>query len=392
MSTDDGGATGRRSVGHHAVSMLRHPLRVVVLTGGANTERNVSLSSGHAVAHALRSLGHAVALVDTAEPREVSLPPEAAFTTGALPADDVAVTPQSETASPPPDPAARSRLRAGQRDGVLADGWDEVIAAGDVVFVTVFGDEGESGATQRYLQRLGAVFTGPDPEVCAVTFDKARTKAALAAHGVETPPWHVVHAGTQPDDLRALDVEGPWIVKPVAGGSTIGLSYVDDPADLAGAVSRAVADGGDALVEAYVDGRDLTVGALGDDVYAVVEAVTDRPLYDYTAKYTPGASAKRVPAALDDEVTAEVRAVTGRVHTLLGVGDTSSRSDFRLLTGGEITFLEVNPLPGLTPTSSYPLSVAGAGIDFPRLCEELVVRALRRAGTDVITVPREENP
>lgn len=356
-------------------------LRIAVLMGGANTERNVSLSSGLAVVRALRGLGHAVAAVDSAaSPVVPEQPPSTAFLTSEVGVDDLPDTPVAPTATAPPDLGALARVRATQQDGVLARGLLPILGHADVVFLTVFGDEGEAGATQRLLAAHGMVHTGPPAEVCALTFDKAATKAVLDGHGILTPAGHVVRIGHEAADLAALPIPGPWIVKPVAGGSTIGLSRVRDADDLPEAVSRASAAGRDALIEEFIEGRDFTIGVLGDRVFEIVEATTDRDLYDYEAKYTPGESRKQVPARLTVEQSGELRHLTGEVHRLLGIGNTSSRSDFRLGPDGRFRFFEVNPLPGLTPTSSYPISAAAAGIDFPHLCEELALRALADAG------------
>lgn len=363
----------------HPASILPEPLRIAVLAGGANTERNVSLSTGTAVTRALRGLGHAVAQVDSASsPVVPDQDPAEAFLTAEVQVEDLPDTPDAPSAIAPPDLPALAEIRAGQLDGVLADGLLPILTHADVVFVCVFGDEGESGATQRLLDTHGIAYTGPSAAVCALTFDKAATKRMLLEHGIATPPWHLVRAGQVEAGLADLTIAGPWIVKPVTGGSTIGMSQVDDAAELPAACARASAAGSDALIEAFIEGRDFTVGALGDRVFTIVETLTDRPLYDYEAKYTPGASSKRVPAELTEEEAARLVALTGRVHQVLGIGDTSSRTDFRLAPDGEFHCFETNPLPGLTPTSSYPLSAAGQGITFPQLCEELVLRAVNR--------------
>lgn len=367
------------------------PRRIAVLMGGANTERNVSLSSGIAVVRALRGLGHAVAQVDSASPPVVpDQPPAAAFLTADVDEEDLAATPIAPTATVPPDLEALAKVRAQQQAGVLAPGLLPILEYAEVVFLTVFGDEGESGATQRLLDAHGVVYTGPPADVCALTFDKDATKRALADKGIVTPAWHRVRRAHAHDDLAALTIPGPWIVKPVCGGSTIGLSYVESPSELPEAVAKASAAGEDALVEEFVAGRDFTVGVLGDEVFSVVETITDRRLYDYHAKYTPGGSSKRVPADLTPAQTREIRQLTREVHRLLDIGDTSSRSDFRLGADGQFSFFEVNPLPGMTPTSSYPISALADGIDFPRLCEELALRALRRAGR--LQHPDHEGP
>ena len=368
----------------HPSSTLSAPLRIAVLMGGANSERYASLSTGVAIARALRWVGHAVAAVDSAQaPILADRGVEQAFLTAEVVEDDIPDTPLSPTVATPPDLAALAAVRAGQEDGVMAPGLLPILAAADVVFVTTFGDEGEMGNSQRYLEKHGIVYTGPTPDACELTFDKARSKEIVAAHGIDTPAWHLVRREHIEEDLRDLTLPGPWIVKPHAGGSTIGLTKVDDPAQLPAACELAVAEDRDALIEEYVPGRDLTIAALGDRVFAVVEPLSDHEVFSYEAKYTPGESRKEVPANLSAEDTARVRRLTGEVHQVLGIGEATSRADFRLAADGRLVFLETNPLPGMTPRSSYPMSAAAEGLSFPELCEDIVVRALRRAGRSV---------
>jgi D-alanine-D-alanine ligase len=373
----------------HPSSTLSAPLRIAVLMGGANSERYASLSTGVAIARALRWVGHAVAAVDSAQaPIAADRGLEQAFLTAEVDEEDIPETPVAPTVATPPDLAVLAEVRARQEDGVMAPGLLPILTAADVVFVTTFGDEGEMGNSQRYLENHGIVYTGPTPEVCALTFDKVRSKEVVAAHGIDTPAWHLVRRDRIEEDLRDLTLPGPWIVKPHAGGSTIGLTKVDDPAQLPAACRLAIAEDRDALIEEYVPGRDLTIAALGDRVFAVVEPLSDHEIFSYEAKYTPGESRKEVPANLSPEDTARVRRLTGEVHQVLGIGEATSRTDFRLAADGRLVFLETNPLPGMTPRSSYPMSAAAEGLSFPELCEDIVVRALRRAGRSVAE-PRE---
>ena len=369
----------------HPSSTLGAPLRIAVLMGGGNTERFGSLSTGTAIARALRWVGHAVAAVDSAQaPLITDRDVAHAFTTAEVEEDDVPQAPVSPTVAAPPDLEMLAQVRAQQDEGVLAHGLLPVLQAADVVFVTTFGDEGEMGNTQRYLDTYGIVYTGPTADVCELTFDKARSKEVVAAHGIDTPAWHVVRRDHIEQDLAALDMPGPWIVKPCGGGSTIGLSKVTEPAGLADACRLAVAEGQDAIIEEFVPGRDLTIAALGDRVFAVVEPISKGDIFSYEAKYTPGEGRKECPAELTPEQTAEVRRLTGLTHHALDIGDATSRADFRLTPDGRFLFLETNPLPGMTPRSSFPLSAAAEGVTFPELCEDIVVRALRRAGRSVM--------
>ncbi len=369
----------------HPSSTLGAPLRIAVLMGGGNTERFGSLSTGTAIARALRWVGHAVAAVDSAQAppitdRDVSH----AFTTAEVEEDDVPESPVSPTVGAPPDLEMLAQVRAQQEEGVLAKGLLPILQAADVVFVTTFGDEGEMGNTQRFLDKHGIVYTGPTADICELTFDKARSKEVVAAHGIDTPAWHVVRRDHIEEDLAALDMSAPWIVKPCGGGSTIGLSKVTDAAELPAACRLAVAEGQDAIIEEFVPGRDLTIAALGERVFAVVEPISDGDIFTYEAKYTPGEGRKECPADLTPEQTAQVRHLTSQTHHALGIGDATSRADFRLTEDGHFTFLETNPLPGMTPRSSFPLSAAAEGVTFPELCEDIVVRALRRAGRSVM--------
>lgn len=369
----------------HPASTLAAPLRIAVLMGGANSERYGSLSTGTAIARALRWVGHAVAAVDSAQaPLAIDRDLEHAYTTAEVEEEDVPDAPIAPTVSTPPDLEALASVRAQQEDGVLAPGVLEVLQAADVVFVTVFGDEGEMGRTQRVLERHGIVYTGPTPDVCELTFDKARSKEAVAAHGIDTPAWHVVRRDHIDEDLAALTVPGPWIVKPKSGGSTIGLTMVEDPKDLPAACELASRENPDALIEEFVAGRDLTIAAVGDRVFSVVEPLSDGEVFTYEAKYTPGGSRKECPADLTDAETARVRRTTGEVNQALGLLDAMSRVDFRLAPDGRLVFLETNPLPGMTTRSSFPLSAAASGVSFPELCEDIVVRALHRAGRSAV--------
>lgn len=368
----------------HPASTLAAPLRIAVLMGGANTERFGSLSTGTAIARALRWVGHAVASVDSAQaPLAVDRDPDHAYTTAEVEEADIPDAPVAPTVATPPDLEALAAIRAQQEEGVLAPGVLEVLRAADVVFVTVFGDEGELGRTQRVLERHGIVYTGPTPELCELTFDKARSKEVVAAHGIDTAAWHVVHRDHIEADLAELTIPGPWIVKPRSGGSTIGLTKVEDPADLPAACELASRENPDALIEEFVAGRDLTIAAIGDRVFAVVESVSEGDVFSYEAKYTPGGSRKECPADLTDKDTARVRRTTGEVNHALGLEEATSRVDFRLAPDGRLVFLETNPLPGMTTRSSFPLAAAAYGLSFSQVCEAIVVQALRRAGRSV---------
>src|SRR5699024_4315467 len=164
----------------HPSSQLPGPLRIAVVAGGANRERNVSQSTGTAVSRALRGLGHAVALLDSASSPVVrDEDPEDVFLSAETAAEDLSATPAAPTPTTTPERETRLAVRARQVDGVLAEWLLPILKAADIVFVCVFGDEGEAGNTQRLLDAHGIRHPGPSADVCALTYDKAATKQVL---------------------------------------------------------------------------------------------------------------------------------------------------------------------------------------------------------------------
>lgn len=350
-------------------------MRIAVLMGGTNLERDVSLSSGLAVAGALAAGGHQVAAIDTAVAVAAD-DPDMSGLFAFEPPDDANVG----LFDVPPDHETLRVLRAGQHGHVFAPGVLDACLAADAAFITVYGDEGESGHVQAVLDLAGLPYTGPPPLACAVSFDKDMTKRVLRACGIPTPEWRVITRERVDQDLADLDLAGPWIVKPVSGGSTIGLSSVLDPAELAPAVRTAHDCGSDALVEAYVDGPEFSVGILGDAVLPVVEIRTDSKIFDYRAKYQPGVAEEICPAQQPDDQRADLQQLALRAHRALKAGSTCSRVDFRMDGDGAFWCLEVNALPGMTATSLYPQAAAATGLGLTQLCDELVGLATVRGG------------
>lgn len=338
-------------------------MRITVLMGGTNYDRDTSLVSGWQVAQALRELGHEAVAVDTTKPVEnVST---AAF----------ADLGEAEEAPPvrvaPPTSGDLDRLRERQKGHVLAPGVLELCAMADCVFVALFGGEGEGGTAQAILDYAGVPYTGPDPLGCAVTFDKDMAKRLVRPAGVPTADWSTVSRGET--DLDGLEPLLPAVVKPVRGGSSIGASAARSVPELRKAVGTVHAMGQDALVEQLLTGREFTVGVLRGRALPAVELVAGRELVDYESKYQPGITRKDCPADLTDAETEELGRLALSAHEQLGLGlRTCSRMDIRMDADGRFSFLECNPLPGMTPSSFLPVSARAAGLEFPRLCQEII--------------------
>jgi D-alanine-D-alanine ligase len=321
-----------------------------------STERDVALASGLEIAAALRSRDHHVEMVDLA--------------TGFVPREqEAALLPGGVGREPPP----LDRLRELQR-GVLSAGLGEVpaIRDADVVFLALHGGHGEDGTVQAVLDVAGVPYTGSGHAASALAMDKDLAKRVLRDSGVRVPEWLMAPA-TADEVLQAVGY--PCIVKPSREGSSVGLSLVREPSGLSAAVDLAAGYDAEVMIERYVDGRELTVGILGEQALPVGEIIPRHELFDYECKYTPGMADEVFPAAVDERLAARTREAALAAHRALKLGG-YSRIDFRAGKNGDIFCLEANTLPGMTPNSLIPKAAKAAGISFADLCEAICRLAL----------------
>ena len=223
---------------------------------------------------------------------------------------------------------------------------------------------------------LGIPYTGSGVLASALAMDKAMCKRVLMSAGVRMPQDVVVRRGD--GAARAALPTLPVIVKPNRQGSTIGMSVVRDPSEMEAALADAFRHDDTALIESFVVGTEITVPVLGNEaleVLPIVEIVPSGGFYDYQAKYTPGATDEIVPARIPDAVAAEARRIAHLCHQTLGCRG-MSRTDMIVTPQEDIYTLEVNTIPGMTPTSLLPRSAQAADIPFPRLLDRLIDLAL----------------
>jgi D-alanine-D-alanine ligase len=331
-------------------------MKIAVVFGGNSEERDVSVASAAQVLRALRDRGHEAVAVDTA--------------LGVLGPEAEARLLESRVKPLPPGTSELGLMRAGV-SGLL----DTPCLAGvDAVFLALHGGAGEDGTLQTLLDLTGIPYTGSDHRGSAIAMDKDTTKRLLLSAGVQTPDW--LMASCSPDDVEAR-LGMPVIVKPNKQGSTVGLSLVKEAAALKEAVSEAFRHDDEVMSEAFVAGREFTVGILEDRALAVGEIRLAGEVFDYASKYQPGGAEELFPAPLSPAETRMVQELALRAHRACKLRD-YSRVDFRLDADGKFWCLELNSLPGLTPTSLFPQSAAAAGIGFPELCERLCLLAVRR--------------
>jgi len=202
--------------------------------------------------------------------------------------------------------------------------------------------------------------------------DKDIAKRLFQEAGIPTAKWLMAPATAQEVETR---LGWPVVVKPSKQGSTVGLTVVRSPGDLAAAIDEARRHDDEVMIEAFIPGRELTVGILDGVALAVGEIIPRHEIFDYECKYTPGMSEEIFPADLPAEVAAECGRLGLLAHQALKLGG-YSRVDFRLTPSGEACCLEVNTLPGMTATSLLPQSALAVGIGFPQLCDRICRSAI----------------
>ncbi len=249
----------------------------------------------------------------------------------------------------------------------------------DVVFNALHGPGGEDGHVQAVLEYLSVAYTGSAMEAAALSMDKHLTKKLLAAEGLPTPAWDLFElaGGTLPLLPGSLDL--PLVVKPRFQGSAIGVTIVRTHEQWTNAMLTASKTYAQVLAEEYIEGREMTSGILGEEALPIVEIVPNRDdFYTFEAKYEPGGSTHIVPAQIDADLAARLQMLALSAHRLLGLRD-CSRTDFIVSRDGRPYILEINSLPGLTPTSLFPDACASIGIGFEALVDRLVSYALDRS-------------
>jgi D-alanine-D-alanine ligase len=221
---------------------------------------------------------------------------------------------------------------------------------------------------QALLEERGIPYTGEGVKESRVAFDKILTKQALTRAGVPTPRSEILKSGEKPT------LPLPIVIKAPCQGSSVGVHLIHEASAIDPALADCLQHGDEILVEELVEGRELTVGVLGDQVLPVVEIKPLAGFYDYTNKYTKGATEYLVPAPLTEEETAAVQSVALAAVKALGLR-VYSRVDVLLGRGGP-TVLEINTIPGMTETSLLPKAAAASGLDFSTLCCRIAALSL----------------
>lgn len=308
-------------------------MNILLIAGGWSKEREVSLSGGRGIAEALAGLGHKVSVFD----------PQKSFA-----------------------------------------GLFEAAAGQDFAFINLHGQPGEDGLPQALLDSIGLPYQGSGPAGSFLALNKSAAKLLFHRAGLPTPEWELLPA--HPGVGWQAPFAYPLFIKSNVGGSSLGLAKVRNEAELSPALDLLFAQGGEFIVEPAYPGVELTCGVLGElmpegdkktEVPVALAPILIKPkshngeFFDYESKYQPGGAEEICPAPIGAELTAKAQDYALRAHKALGLSG-YSRTDFILSPEGNLTLLEVNTLPGMTPTSLIPQEAAVLGLSFAELLQRLI--------------------
>ncbi len=293
-----------------------------VLMGGQSAERDISLKSGKAIVNSLLRMGYRATSIDVS----LNL------------GDDLS------------------------REGI------------EFVFLALHGPGGEDGAIQGFLEVVGIPYTGSGIAASAVGMNKVLTKAVLKAAGLPTPPSVIFTASALLSVIRketSLPFSFPAVAKPVAQGSSLGVSVVRSVDDLQDAHATALKFGHEVMIEEFIPGVEYTVGIIGETPLPVLEILLKDTLFDFNTKYETATNPHAIRATLSPDQSSEIQQLALGVHHSVGCHGVS-RVDIRLDDGGNPFVLEINTIPGMTPESLLPLAAREADIQYDCLVEKIL--------------------
>ncbi len=343
-------------------------MNICVLTGGLSTERDVAISSGNKISKALRQKGHNVVLLDVFMGYD-----EHIDDAKALYAENRNLLETPDIAESVPDLEAVRASRRDQSSCFLGRNVERICRAADITFFALHGGEGENGKLQATFDILGLKYTGAGYLAAALAMDKGISKALFEQKKILTPKGEIFKRGESTDGWSFF----PCVIKPCSGGSSVGIAKARDRAEFDAAVKDAFRYEDEIVVEQFVDGREFSVGVLGDKVLPPIEIIPTTGFYDYKSKYQAGLTIEVCPAEITEEQDKVLRDAAHEAFRALHLS-AYARMDFILDSDNNAYCLEANTLPGMTPTSLLPQEAAVVGIEYPELCERIVELSLAK--------------
>lgn len=302
--------------------------KIGVLMGGTSAEKEVSIKSGTAVFNALKNLKYSVVAVE----------------------------------------AGSDICEILRREKI------------EIAFLTLHGGCGEDGSVQGLLEVMGIPYTGSGVLASAIAMDKEASKKIFLYHGISVPPFVTVRRNElsvmgKEKNFSRINFSLPWVIKPATEGSSIGVSIVKDGSALSGAMERAMGFSDRVIIEKYIEGKEIQVGILNDNILGAVEVRPKVEFYSYEAKYTAGLTDYILPPELETGILGKAEKAALSAHMALGCRG-ATRVDLIVDGEGNSHVLEVNTIPGMTETSLLPKIAGLSGLDFQLLVEEILKEAI----------------
>ena len=245
----------------------------------------------------------------------------------------------------------------------------------DFAYITIHGTPGEDGRLQGYFDMLRIPYSCCGVLAAALTYDKFACNQYLHAYGVRIAESLLLRQGQTITDDEVVEKIGlPCFIKPSLGGSSFGVTKVKTREQIQPAIAKAFAEAQEVVVEAFMDGTELTCGCYKTRdksvVFPITEVVSHNEYFDYKAKYN-GESDEITPARISDELADRVKKLTSAIYDILGAQGII-RVDYIVTEGDKINLLEVNTTPGMTATSFIPQQVRAAGLDIKDVMTDII--------------------
>ncbi len=260
-----------------------------------------------------------------------------------------------------------------KNDFSFALGKEKVIF--DFAYITIHGTPGENGLLQGYFDLIGIPYSSCDVFASALTFNKFACNQYLKGYGLRISESLLVRKNQVISNDNVVDKIGlPCFIKPNAGGSSFGVSKVKTIDDIQSAIQKAFNESDEVMIEAFMEGTEITCGCYKthnkEVVFPITEVVTHNDFFDYDAKYN-GQVDEITPARLSDELTSRVQKITSVIYDIIGCSGII-RADFIITDQKIINLLEINTTPGMTPTSFIPQQVKAAGLDIKDVMTDII--------------------
>lgn len=341
-------------------------MKIAVLAGGTSTERDVSIVTSKLVCQSLRRNGHKANVIDVFLGTDKYSDADSFFND-----DNDLDTLADLLAQESAHVSDYEKKRMDKKESFLGKNVVEFCKAADIVFIGLHGANGEDGKIQAMFDLMNIKYTGTDYFSSAISMDKQYTKKIFTTEGIPTPKGITLKKGH-----KVEYVPFPCVVKPCCGGSSVGVSIVNDEKEFKNALELAFALEDSVIVEEYISGGEFTCAVLDGKALPVVQIEPAEGFYDYKNKYS-GKTKETCPANISKEMTEKIQYWAMKSCEAAGV-TTYARVDVLVNGDEDIYCLEINTLPGMTPASLLPQEAAAVGMSYDELTEKIIQISLAK--------------